>query len=84
MKLIILVMTLLAPLAPIVAIQEPPRQEPTEMCNPSHLAKEHECHCLAMGGWKDCREGHKQTDTQMCKSYCNVHDFCGCCKAVKQ
>jgi hypothetical protein len=53
--------------------------ESRDYCTPSHL--HNQCDCLAMGGYKNCKEGKLETETQMCKSYC-AKENCQCCKVM--
>ena len=63
-----------------LALQEPPPEQ-RGYCTPSHL--HNRCECLKMGGWKQCKDGKRETEVQTCKSYC-AKDNCRCCTTIQR
>ncbi len=77
MKSLIFLLLLVA-LVGVPAVSQQQEPKDGDFCLPESHA-EHVCHCLAMGGYKDCSEGKRSVETNKCAMYCRA-DLCGCCK----
>lgn len=61
----------------------PQREEPTEICLPTHVENNNVCHCLAMNRGQDiCKDGKLENETMSCNSFCKK-DLCQCCATIK-
>ena len=61
------------------APQAHPTEEPKEVCYHTAPKGKKACECLGQDEGKGCKAGKRETETQICLSYCWKHK-CGCCR----